>query len=67
MGVQLVGIRGSAQRIGRTLAVERSELQLRYRLVYLYVLRSRGHRFTFDDLLDFIQTQGLEKLRLRAP
>src|SRR5271165_1762211 len=53
VGGQHVGIRGPAKRIARRLALERSELQPRYRLVYLYVLRSLGSCFTCDDLLDF--------------
>jgi hypothetical protein len=37
------------------LRVNFAELQPRYHLVYLYVLRSLGTCFTFDDLLDFDQ------------
>ena len=43
-----------------------AELQPRYHLVYLYVLRSLGTCFTFDDLLDFDQVQVLEEIRFRA-
>ena len=41
-------------------------VRIGYRLVYLHVLRSRGHCFTFDDLLDFVQVQVLEEIRFRA-
>ena len=51
----LNGVRGR-------LAVERPEFQPGYCLVYLYVLRSCGDCFTFDDLLDFGQVQALEEI-----
>jgi hypothetical protein len=61
-----VGILGRAKRITHRLAGEFAELQPRYHLVYLYVLRSLGTCFTFDDLLDFDQVQDLEEIGFRA-
>ncbi len=55
VGGQHVGIRGPAKRSTRRPAVERAELQPSHLLVCLYVLRSLGTCFTFDDLLDFDQ------------
>ena len=56
---QHVGIRGPAKRSTRRPAVERAELQPSHPLVCLYVLRSLGNRFAFDDLLDFCSSIGL--------
>ena len=53
VGVQHVGIRGSAKRMCvAVLQLNVPSFNLGTDLVYLYVLRSRGSRFTFDDLLD---------------
>lgn len=64
VGSQPLGIPGSVEWGTRRRELERSEIQSGHRLVHLYVLRSHGGGFTFDDLLDADQVPGSGQIKL---